>query len=147
MAKQQAHSLEKNFASPQSRDVNSQPTVTYIVEHTLGCKWMLEVLRLIRTGVNRPGAMTRSVDGLTTKVLNERLSDLLNFGIVEKISYPEIPPRVEYTLTEFGQRFVRILDMIDELEQLREQNYSPKAETVREEIAPLSLPSNFLIQR
>ena len=119
MAKQQAHSFEKKIASPQSRDVNSQPTVTYIVEHTLGCKWMLEVLRLIRTGVNRPGAMTRSVDGLTTKVLNERLSDLLNFGIVEKISYPEIPPRVEYTLTDFGQRFIRILDMIDELEQLR----------------------------
>ena len=119
MAKQQAHSLEKKFASPESRDVNSQPTVTYIVEHTLGCKWMLEVLHLIRTGVNRLGAMTRSVDGLTTKVLNERLSDLLNFGIVEKISYPEMPPRVEYTLTDFGQRFIRILDMIDELEQLR----------------------------
>lgn len=122
MAKQQAYSLEKNFASPQSRGVDSQPTVAYIVEHTLGCKWMLEVLRLIRTGVNRPGAMTRSIEGLTTKVLNERLSDLLNFGIVEKIAYPEVPPRVEYTLTEFGQRFVQILDMIDELEQFRQRN-------------------------
>lgn len=124
MTKQQAHSLEKNFASPQarSRGVDSLPTVAYIVEHTLGCKWMLEVLRLIRTGVNRPGAMTRSVEGLTTKVLNERLSDLLNFGIVEKNAYPEIPPRVEYTLTEFGQRFVKILDMIDELEQFRRKS-------------------------
>ena len=117
MMENQTYSLEKNFASTQQRGVKSQPTVAYIVEHTLGCKWMLEVLRLIRTGINRPGAMTRSLEGLTTKVLNERLSDLLNFGIVEKISYPEIPPRVEYTLTEFGQRFVRILDMIDELEK------------------------------
>lgn len=117
MMENQTYSLEKNFASTQQQSVKSQPTVAYIVEHTLGCKWMLEVLRLIRTGINRPGAMTRSLEGLTTKVLNERLSDLLNFGIVEKISYPEIPPRVEYTLTEFGQRFVRILDMIDELEQ------------------------------
>lgn len=117
MMENQTYSLEKNFASTQQQSVKSQPTVAYIVEHTLGCKWMLEVLRLIRTGINRPGAMTRSLKGLTTKVLNERLSDLLNFGIVEKISYPEIPPRVEYTLTEFGQRFVRILDMIDELEQ------------------------------
>ena len=119
MAKQQAHIVEKNFASPQKRSLDSQPKVAYIVEHTLGCKWMLEVLRLIRIGVNRPGAMTRSLDGLTTKVLNERLSDLLTFGIVEKTAYPEIPPHVEYTLTEFGQRFVGIIDMIDELEQLR----------------------------
>lgn len=121
MTKQQAHSLEKNCAPPDKVGVKSQPTVAYIVEHTLGCKWMLEVLRLIRTGVNRPGAMTRSVDGLTTKVLNERLSDLLNFGIVEKIAYPEIPPRVEYMLTKFGQRFVKILDILDELEQFRIQ--------------------------
>lgn len=122
MTKQQAHSLDKNFVAPQSRGSNSQPTVAYIVEHTLGCKWMLEVLRLIRTEINRPGAMTRSLDGLTTKVLNERLSDLLNFGIVEKIIYPESPPRVEYILTEFGHRFVRILDTIDELEQFRSKS-------------------------
>ncbi len=122
MTQQQAHSREKNFAPPEKVNVESQPTVAYIVEHTLGCKWMLEVLRLIRTGVNRPGAMTRSIDGLTTKVLNERLSDLLNFGIVEKFAYPEIPPRVEYTLTEFGQRFVKILDIVNELEQFRKSN-------------------------
>ena len=122
MTKQQAHNLDKNFVAPKNRGSNSQPTVAYIVEHTLGCKWMLEVLRLIRTGINRPGAMTRSLDGLTTKVLNERLSDLLNFGIVEKIIYPEIPPRVEYVLTEFGHRFVGILDTIDELEQFRSKS-------------------------
>ncbi len=119
MAKQQAHRLEKNLTQPQRHQIEPQPTVAYIVEHTLGCKWMLEVLWMIRRGVNRPGSMTRSVEGLTTKVLNERLSDLLNFGIVEKQSYPEIPPRVEYKLTEFGQRFVQILDVIDELETFR----------------------------
>ena len=100
---------------------NTQTTVEYIIEHTLGCKWMLSVLRLIRVGINRPGAMTRSLDGLTTKVLNERLSELVNFNIVEKISYPEIPPRVEYQFTEFGQRFIKILDTIDELEEFRHQ--------------------------
>ncbi len=63
--------------------------------------------------------MTRAVDGLTTKVLNERLSDLLKFDVVEKISYPEIPPCVEYELTEFGLRFIKILDTIDELEEFR----------------------------
>lgn len=114
MQTSQSRSTAKNFSSP-------QPTVAYIVEHTLGCKWMLEVLRLIRAGVNRPGAMTRAVEGLTTKVLSERLSDLVRFGIVEKISYPEIPPRVEYRLSEFGLRFVGILDMIDSLESYSKQ--------------------------
>lgn len=104
--------------------INTQPTVVYIVEHTLGCKWMIKVLYLIRTGVNRPGAMTRAVDGLSTKVLNERLSDLVNFGIVDKVSYPEIPPRVEYEFTEFGLRFVKILDTMDELEKFRRSNKS-----------------------
>ena len=122
MTKQQAHNLDKNFVAPQGRGSNSQPTVAYIVEHTLGCKWMLKVLRLIRTETNRPGAMTRSIDGLTTKVLNERLSALLEFGIVEKIIYPESPPCVEYILTEFGHRFVGILDTIDELEQFRSKS-------------------------
>jgi DNA-binding HxlR family transcriptional regulator len=101
----------------------SQPNVAHIVEHTLGCKWMLEVLRLIRQGINRPGAMTRATEGLTTKVLNERLVDLVNFGIVEKVAYPEIPPRVEYKLTTFGSRFVEILDIIDDLEKYRQSRF------------------------
>ncbi|MBW4556320.1 MAG: helix-turn-helix transcriptional regulator [Trichormus sp. ATA11-4-KO1] len=115
MQRSQSRGTAKKFSS-------SQPTVAYIVEHTLGCKWMLEVLRLVRTGINRPGAITRAVEGLTTKVLNERLSDLINFGILEKISYPEIPPRVEYKLTEFGLKFIILLDMIDSLESYRQNS-------------------------
>jgi DNA-binding HxlR family transcriptional regulator len=113
MQTSQPRSTPKKFS-------RSQPSVAHIVEHTLGCKWMLEVLRLIRAGINRPGAMTRATEGLTTKVLNERLSDLVNFGVVEKIAYPEIPPRVEYKLTDFGDRFVEILDVIDNLEEYRQ---------------------------
>ena len=111
--------LQKRKKFSPDTSINARPTVAYIVEHTLGCKWMIRVLYLIRTGVNRPGAMTRAVDGLSTKVLNERLSDLVNFGIVDKISYPEIPPRVEYEFTEFGLRFIKIMDTIDELEEFR----------------------------
>ena len=123
MTEQISHRREKNLASTQT-SIDTQLTVAYIVEHTLGCKWMLKVLYLIRAGVNRPGAITRALDGLSTKVLNERLSDLVNFGIVNKISYPEIPPRVEYKFTEFGLRFIKILDTMDELEEFRRYNQS-----------------------
>ena len=121
MTEQTSYRREENLSLDKS--INTQ-SIAYIVEHTLGCKWMLKVLYLIRAGVNRPGAMARAVDGLSTKVLNERLSDLVNFGIVNKISYPEIPPRVEYEFTEFGLKFIKILNTIDELEEFRHYNKS-----------------------
>lgn len=87
-----------------------------MVEDIIGCKWSLSVLEMVQKGVNRPGAMERSVDGLTTKVLNERLRKLVHFGILRKTIFAEVPPRVEYDLTEFGDRFVKILDAIETLQ-------------------------------
>ena len=87
-----------------------------MVEDIVGCKWSLSVLKAVRDGVHRPGAMQRAVDGLSTKVLNERLRKLQRFGILDKTSYPEVPPRVEYLLTDFGRRFCRVLDGIDRLQ-------------------------------
>lgn len=88
-----------------------------MVEDIVGCKWSLQVLALVRQGVQRPGAMQRAVPGLSTKVLNERLVKMCRYGILEKTCHPESPPRVEYTLTGFGQRFVAILDHIEALER------------------------------
>jgi DNA-binding HxlR family transcriptional regulator len=59
----------------------------------------------------------KTTKGLTTKVLNECLTRLLQFGIIEKLVYPELPPRVEYSLTPFGQEFADILDRISALQQ------------------------------
>jgi len=82
-----------------------------------GCKWSLTVYQLLASGINRPGEMVRSVEGLTTKVLNECLRKNIEFGILERIAYNEIPPRVEYQVTEFGQKFMRILDELEKLQQ------------------------------
>jgi DNA-binding HxlR family transcriptional regulator len=86
-----------------------------MVEDIVGCKWSLTVLDLVRRGVRRPGAMEHAVAGLSAKVLNERLRKLVRYGILAKRAYPEVPPRVEYTLTPFGRRFSAILDQIDAL--------------------------------
>lgn len=96
-------------------------SVPEMFEKCLGCKWTLHVLEQIRAGIARPGQLERTADGLTTKVLNERLTKLVRFGIVAKQSFPETPPRVEYRLTDFGNAFVEILDRIDEL-QTRHQD-------------------------
>ncbi len=87
-----------------------------MVEDVVGCKWSLAVLGLVRNGVCRPGAIERAVPGLTTKVLNERLRKLVQFGILAREVYPETPPRVEYKVTPFGARFMKILDMVEQLE-------------------------------
>lgn len=87
-----------------------------MVEDVLGCKWSMHVLLLVESGIRRPGAMERAVEGLTAKVLNERLTKLTRYGILRRTSYPEVPPRVEYDLTDFGQRFSTIIAGIRQLQ-------------------------------
>lgn len=86
-----------------------------MVEAIYGCKWSLTVYQLLDAGICRPGEMVRSVEGLTAKVLNECLRRNIEFGIIERIAYHEVPPRVEYVVTPFGARFIRILDEIEKL--------------------------------
>jgi DNA-binding HxlR family transcriptional regulator len=88
-----------------------------MVEDIIGCKWSLSVLDLVSRGVARPGAMQRSIDGLSTKVLNERLRKLLRYGLIERQVFAEVPPHVEYRLTAFGRRFERVLEHIRSLER------------------------------
>ena len=90
--------------------------VTEILEKCVGCKWTMHVLSKIRAGVHRPGELERTAAGLTTKVLNERLVKLVRYGLLDRQSFAEIPPRVEYHLTPFGRKFVELLDQIEELQ-------------------------------
>ena len=87
-----------------------------MVETIYGCKWSLTVYQLLAQGINRPGEMVRSVEGLTTKVLNSCLKKNIEFGILERIEFNEIPPRVEYKVTPFGEKFLAILDEIEKLQ-------------------------------
>ena len=93
------------------------PSAHQMVESIIGCKWSLTVLSLVRKGVCRPGEMEHAIDGLSGKVLNERLSKLVRFGILEKSSFAEVPPRVEYRMTAFGNKFIKLIDDVDQLQR------------------------------
>ena len=93
------------------------PPVARMVEDIVGCKWSLAVLGAVRGGVCRPGALEHSIVGLSKKVLNERLAKLVRFGILRKESFAELPPRVEYRLTPFGQKFCGLLDGVEALQR------------------------------
>ena len=104
-------------SAPAPDDAPTAPDVAETVEAVFGCKWSLRILRLIRSGVHRPGAIERSLEGLTTKVQHHYFQRMANLGILERKVFAEVPPRVEYHLTNFGERFLPILDSIDELQQ------------------------------
>jgi len=87
-----------------------------MVETIYGCKWSLTVYQLLSQGINRPGEMVRNVESLSTKVLNDCLRKNVEFGILERVSYNEIPPRVEYMVTQFGKKFLKILDDLEQLQ-------------------------------
>ncbi len=91
--------------------------VSFILENILGCKWSLHILGVIRRGVIRPGKLKRTAEGLTTKVMNERLKKMQRFGILAKKSFPVIPLKVEYHLTPFGRQFIQLLDHVEKLER------------------------------
>ena len=91
------------------------PASADLVHKICGCKWSLTVFRLLSEGINRPGEMVRSVDGLTTKVLNDCLRRNVEFGLIAKNTYPEVPPRVEYEVTDYGLRFMRVLADLEQL--------------------------------
>jgi DNA-binding HxlR family transcriptional regulator len=87
-----------------------------MVETIYGCKWSLTVYQLLAHDINRPGEMVRNVEGLSTKVLNECLRKNVQFGILNRVTFNEVPPRVEYEVTPFGDKFIRILDQLEVLQ-------------------------------
>tara|TARA_R110002096_G_scaffold382482_1_gene576326 strand:- start:329 stop:667 length:339 start_codon:yes stop_codon:yes gene_type:complete len=100
----------------QGKNNNPAVTVSRMVEDIVGCKWSLSVIKAVRNKLVRPGEIQRSIDGISTKVLNERFNKMLRYGILDKTIFPEVPPRVEYHLTEFGEKFIVIIDNIDALQ-------------------------------
>ncbi len=75
------------------------------VEKTLqaiGGKWTIRILYELFSGTKRFGELLHALAGISPKTLSERLKDLELKGIVVRTVYPEVPLRVEYTLTEKG---------------------------------------------
>ena len=83
------------------------------VETTLtliGDKWKVLIIRDLLTGTKRFNELMRSVTGITQKVLTSHLRAMEAAGLVSRKVYAEVPPRVEYTLTELGQSLKPVLD-------------------------------------
>ena len=86
------------------------------VETTLtliGDKWKVLILRDLLPGTKRFGELKRSVGGVSQKVLTSQLRQMEGSGLLTRTVYPEVPPRVEYTLTELGRSLKPVLDAME----------------------------------
>jgi len=76
-------------------------------------KWKAVILCHLNDGPKRFLELQRITCGISQKVLNEKLQQLEKDGLIKKIVYPEVPPRVEFILTEMGRELFPALDMIE----------------------------------
>lgn len=80
---------------------------------SIGGKWKLLIIAQLKTGhVLRFSQLHRSLPGVSQKVLTAQLKELERDGFVFRKAYPEVPPRVEYSLTELGKSLYPVLDSI-----------------------------------
>jgi len=75
----------------------------------IGNKWTALILKEIAAGPKRFGEIEKAVGDISPRTLSQRLDDLESHKIVSKVSYHEVPPRVEYSLTPKGQDLVPVL--------------------------------------
>lgn len=72
-------------------------------------KWTLLIIRDLASGVKRFNQLERSLQGISPKTLSERLRSLELEGIIQRQTFAEVPPRVEYSLTEKGHDLVEVV--------------------------------------
>lgn len=90
-----------------------KPLTDCPVEYTatlIGNKWKIIILRDLLKGTKRYSELTKSVVGISAKVLTENLRDLEDCGIVKRTVYPVVPPKVEYSLTEKGKDLENVIN-------------------------------------
>ena len=78
----------------------------------LGCRWKILIIRELLSGTKRFGELKKNVTGITQKVLTSKLRDMEELGLLERTVYPQIPPKVEYTLTDIGYSLRPVLDSL-----------------------------------
>ena len=107
--------------------VNCPVTATMEV---IGGKWKILILYLIRNGFNRFGKLHMLLKDISKQMLTTQLRDLERDGIIKRVIYPEIPPRVEYFLTEKGEALAPVFTALRDWGFKYELNVQPSDEAV-----------------
>ncbi len=96
------------IAAAPAKDLPACPVETTLM--LIGDKWKVLILRDLLPGTKRFGELKKSIGSVSQKVLTAQLRDMEARGLVSRKVYAEVPPRVEYTLTELGYSLKPVLD-------------------------------------
>ncbi len=83
-----------------------------LIGEVLYGKWKIRLLWFINEGHQRPSELQRKIPDATRRVLNIQLNELEAHDLVTKKIYPVVPPKVEYSLTEFGKTLIPVLSVL-----------------------------------
>ncbi|MGX7688990.1 helix-turn-helix domain-containing protein [Flectobacillus sp. BAB-3569] len=83
-----------------------------LIGEVLYGKWKIRLLWFINEGHKRPSELQRKIPDATRRVLNIQLNELEAHDLVTKKIYPVVPPKVEYSLTEFGKSLIPVLSVL-----------------------------------
>lgn len=89
-------------------------------------KWKILILRDLLTGTKRFNQLKNSIGNISQKVLTSNLRSMEEDGLLTRTVYPEVPPRVEYTLTDLGYSLEPILDTMKVWGQGYQKDYGTK---------------------
>lgn len=86
----------------------------YTAQKVIGGKWALIIINHLYTGTKRFGELQRLIPGITQAMLTKQLRNLEDSGLVNRVVFTEVPPRVEYSLTDIGLEFIPVLAALEE---------------------------------
>ena len=95
---------------PAAKELPACPVETTLT--LIGDKWKVLILRDLMPGTKRFGELKKSIGSVSQKVLTAQLREMEEDGLVNRKVYPEVPPRVEYTLTELGRSLEPVLSAL-----------------------------------
>ncbi|WP_342328893.1 helix-turn-helix domain-containing protein [Pedobacter sp. FW305-3-2-15-E-R2A2] len=84
-----------------------------VIMEVIGGKWKTCLIYNISNGLRRPGELQKHNPSASRRVLNQQLKELEEHKIVRRVIYAELPPRVEYFLTEFGESLLPVVRLME----------------------------------
>lgn len=98
-----------------------------VAVNSISGKWKIPIMWQINQGKKRPSEFLRAIADVDRRVLAQQLNELIEVGILTKQSFNELPPRVEYSLTEVGDKLVDILWQLSDWGKLLVEDETKKS--------------------
>lgn len=102
-----------NIGNRKTKDFNPNNCPVTFCLNIIGGKWKPVIIHLLRKECNRYSMLQKAIPDISKQTLTNQLRELETDGVINRIIYPEIPPRVVYTMTPFGNSLLPVIDLME----------------------------------